>query len=128
MGDVRPRRLQDRIPPRRVQAGRCCVGAVSGRLLAGRMPIRPGDELGPALGQPDVLSAVGRVQRQVTASDSRISRTFAVLGILKISTIGSCHANQAGTLCGRPSGWTVPSQMNRSSGSRWDRPTLVSTA
>ena len=29
-----------------------------------RMLVWPGDELGPALGQHDVLSAVGRVQRQ----------------------------------------------------------------
>ena len=29
-----------------------------------RMPIRPSDELGPALGQHDVLPAVCRVERQ----------------------------------------------------------------
>jgi hypothetical protein len=73
-----------------------------------RMPFCPGDKLGPALGQHDVLSAV----------DSRTSVTFAVLGMLKISTIGSCQANQTGTLCGRPSGRTVPSQMIGSADSR----------
>jgi hypothetical protein len=38
--------------------------------------------------------------------------------MLKISTIGSCHANQTGTVCGRPSGRTVPSQMIGSADSR----------
>ena len=56
---------------------------------------------------------------RLTAGDSRTSVTFAVLGMLKISTIGSCQANQTGTLCGRPSGRTVPSQMIGSADSRW---------
>jgi hypothetical protein len=87
------------------------------------MPIRPGDELGPAFGQYDVLSAVrcplsAESSARLTAGDSRTSATFAVLGMLKISTIGSCQANQTGTLCGRPSRRTVPSQMIGSADSR----------
>jgi len=43
-------------------------------------------------------------KERLTAGDARTFRTFAVLGMLKISTSGSCHANQTGTLCGAPVG------------------------
>jgi hypothetical protein len=39
-GDLRRGRLQDRIPPRRLQVGRCRVGAIPGRILAvGQLPV-----------------------------------------------------------------------------------------
>src|SRR6185437_6006481 len=41
---------------------------------------------------------------RLTAGDSRTSRTFAVLGMLKISTIGSCHANPDGNVARAPVG------------------------
>jgi len=56
---------------------------------------------------------------KLTAAVRRMSLTFAVLGWLKISIVGSCQANQTGTLCGRPSGRTVHSQMIGSADSRW---------
>ena len=56
---------------------------------------------------------------KLTAGDRCTSVTFTVLGMLKISIVGSCHANQTGTLCGRLSGRTVQSQMIASTDSRW---------
>src|ERR1700733_10198569 len=89
-----------------VQGLRVLLAELRGQEM--RMLIRPGDQRGAALSEHDVLAA----------GDARMFRTFAVLGMLKISTSGSCHANQTGTWCGRPSGRTVPSQITGSAVSR----------
>ena len=83
------------------------------------MPIRSGDELRLPSAITMSCPPSAESSAKLTAGDSPTFRTFAVFGMLKISTIGSCHANQTGTLCGRPSGRTVPSQMIGSADSRW---------